>query len=582
MGGTPDPTLPEAPKLYRQIVDRDVLDIFRDGPELSKVEPDDLLVLMKFADVQPDSKTMFRTADLVFMRLADLSKQGPVVIEELMLDDFCQLAMLALHFPHLWDDLHELAQGTGWTEDMLAIEVFLSDQRTLPARPAAASFAQAAAAAVFPDGTPLANIILTPPRFSAMLAEEVFTFEGVRPQLPDPESLIDKQFTPNPSPSETGRILAKHAFEQLPEDTKKRIEHGFTLRLHTLRELTRRRIFVKRDIVEHLWPNLYDLMQRDFAGLLQFEKQILQPATSTEEELAKLRPYLQNERLVRVFRLQPYFGHLLDGSPHPPSTGPLTATPDAATGVVGPTAPEFSGASTGPTSQPTFVGPFPAAPAFHHLSIENLHVSAPPAELPPVHYEDIHVSVQRSPIVADGSYQAVLKFVSDQREVTASGRTLNIREQVQRLHFSREGREGALSAHPDFTAQLKKLGLMVYDFIFKEPVRRDLLSMLYSSRNVRLHWLGDPSDAASSALPWESLFVPSAPVSFLALTRKYSLMRRYAEAKSMPVSLIGQTVRILFVTASPSMVAPLPGIAQEIQTLRRVLDPSGRASCATR
>jgi hypothetical protein len=113
MGGTPDPTLPEAPKLYRQIVDRDVLDIFRDGPELSKVEPDDLLVLMKFADVQPDSKTMFRTADLVFMRLADLSKQGPVVIEELMLDDFCQLAMLALHFPHLWDDLHELAQGTG-------------------------------------------------------------------------------------------------------------------------------------------------------------------------------------------------------------------------------------------------------------------------------------------------------------------------------------------------------------------------------------------------------------------------------------------------------------------------------------
>jgi hypothetical protein len=222
MGGTPDPTLPEAPKLYRQIVDRDVLDIFRDGPELSKVEPDDLLVLMKFADVQPDSKTMFRTADLVFMRLADLSKQGPVVIEELMLDDFCQLAMLALHFPHLWDDLHELAQGTGWTEDMLAIEVFLSDQRTLPARPAAASFAQAAAAAVFPDGTPLANIILTPPRFSAMLAEEVFTFEGVRPQLPDPESLIDKQFTPNPSPSETGRILAKHAFEQLPEDTKDR------------------------------------------------------------------------------------------------------------------------------------------------------------------------------------------------------------------------------------------------------------------------------------------------------------------------------------------------------------------------
>ena len=46
------------------------------------------------------------------------------------------------------------------------------------------------------------------------------------------------------------------------------------LRLDLLRELTRRRIFVKRDILEHLWPALYDRMQRDFAGMVQFEKQI--------------------------------------------------------------------------------------------------------------------------------------------------------------------------------------------------------------------------------------------------------------------------------------------------------------------
>jgi hypothetical protein len=56
--------------------------------------------------------------------------------------------------------------------------------------------------------------------------------------------------------------------------------------LHALRELTRRCIFVKRDIVGHLWPNLYDLMQRDFAGLLQLERQALQPETCIEEELA--------------------------------------------------------------------------------------------------------------------------------------------------------------------------------------------------------------------------------------------------------------------------------------------------------
>jgi CHAT domain-containing protein len=78
-------------------------------------------------------------------------------------------------------------------------------------------------------------------------------------------------------------------------------------------------------------------------------------------------------------------------------------------------------------------------------------------------------------------------------------------------------------------------------------------------------------------LPWESLYVPSAPVNFLALTRKYSLTRHNGEAKSMPVSPIGQTLRMLFVTASPEGVAPLPGIEQELATLRSVLASAGQS-----
>jgi hypothetical protein len=549
-----------------------------DGPKLSEVERDDVLTLIQFSDVQPDRKTMFRTNDPVFMRLADLSKQGPLVIDKLMLDDLCQLAMLSLHFQELWNELQDLAGGSGWTDDMLAVELFLSNRRTEPTYSAAASFAKAAAGAIFPDGTPLSNVLLAAPRLSTMLAEEALAFEIVRPRLPDPDSLIDKQFTPNPSSTETGRILAKHALEQLPEDAKKRITHGYILRRDALRELTRRRIFVKRDILEHLWPNLYDLMRRDFAGLLQFEKQILQPDTCTQEELAKILPYLQNERLVRVFQLQPYFGHLLDGTTPPPEAGPGQTVPNGPASAGKATASESLPAPPAtPTIQPTS-STISTYPAVDHLTAEPGYISTAPAELSPVQYEDIHVSVER---MQDGSYQASLKFPSDDRETTVYDISLDwakIREQVQKLQFFREGRDGALSAHPDFTTQLKKLGLMVYDSIFKGSIRRELLGVLDSSRNVRLHWLGDPLDPASSALPWESLFVPSAPVSFLALTRKYSLTRRYVEAKSMPVSPVGQKVRVLFVTANPSMVAPLPGVDQEITTLKQVLGSSPRAN----
>jgi hypothetical protein len=311
-GGTPEPTRPEAIKLYQQIAARDLLPLFREGPKLSEVERDDLLTLAKFSDVRPDAKTMFHTADPVFMRLVDLTKQGPVVVNKLMLDDFCQLAVLAAYFPPLWDTLHDLAEGASWTADMLAVELFLSDRQTVPSYPLAASFAQAVVTAATPDGTALAAIMLTPPHFSGMLAEEVLAYDAIRGQLPDPDSLIDKQFTPNPSPLEKGRTLAELAFKRLQPHMREPIERGYMLRLDALRELTRRRIFVKRDILEHRWPRLYDRMQRDFAGMLQFEKQIQSPESCTEEELASLRPYLQDDRLVRVLNSQPYFGHLMD------------------------------------------------------------------------------------------------------------------------------------------------------------------------------------------------------------------------------------------------------------------------------
>jgi hypothetical protein len=179
------------------------------------------------------------------------------------------------------------------------------------------------------------------------------------------------------------------------------------------------------------------------------------------------------------------------------------------------------------------------------------------------------------------TYKLVMKIMTERRTVEYEKVKLDwseFREEVQHLQFSRARSEGGmLSAHPDFTSRLRKVGLKVYDSLFKGQVRDELLSMLGSTRNLRLHWLGDPDDPGSAALPWECIYVPPAPVSFLALTRKYSLTRQNDAARSMPVSSIGQTLRMLFVTASPSTVAPLPGIEQEISTIEGVLASSRRS-----
>jgi hypothetical protein len=578
-GGVPDPLHREVVKLYQQVEERGLIELFRTGPDLSEVHPDDILTLASFSDVRPDAKTMFRTADAVFMRLVDLSKQGPVVVTKLILDDFCLLAVLAIYFPEAWESLRTLAEGPSWTADMLAVERFLSDRQTLPNYRPAALFAKTVAAGTMPDGGAVAAFVLAPPGLSGILAEEVLAYDVVCAQLPDPDSLIDKQYTPNPSALEKGRLLAKLAFEKLEPHFREGIERGYMLRLDSLRELTRRRIFVKRDILEHLWPALYDRMQRDFAGMVQFEKQIQRPESCTEEELVSLRPYLQDERLVRILNSQPYFGHLMDGVP--PVAGTLTPPLPAYVQSTAAAPLETKPAGTAPPAPLQSAIPPPpsiASPVFYQTASDPFITPPPFMDVPQVNYDNVYLSAARQSETLTDSCRVTLR--TSDRTVHYDSVSLNwheVRDQVRRLQFLRETADGTtLSAHPDFTSQLKQLGLRVYDSIFNGPVRDELLSVLSSARNLRLHWLGDLADPMSAALPWECLYVPPAPVSFLALTRRYSLTRCNGEAKSMPVSPIGQTLRMLFVTASPAMVAPLPGIAQEIATVRSVLASSGR------
>ena len=588
--GAPDPAGPIADWL-KKLRAGDLLDTFCNGPKLSEQKRDDLLTLTKFSDVRPDSKTMFQTNDPAFMRLVEISKQGPVIIDKLMFDDFCQLGMVGTHFPDLWNELFGLAirEKPDWTQSTLAVENFLLEPKSLPSDPETVAFAKAASTAAFPDGTPLASILLAPPRFSTMLADEVIAYYAIRPELPDASSLIDKQYTPSPSLIEKGRVLAKHALEALKPETKEHIEQCYKLMHNALNELTNRRIFVKRDILEHLQPSLYDNMQRDFAGFLRIEKQIQRPDMYTEAELTRLRPYLEDERLVRVLSLQPYFGHLMDSVPavpltataehiqaNAPSGGPLTVShawplPQIAVHSA-PIIFQDSLTTAGPVAD---IGAGQTVPAFVDAS-ESL-------------YEDIYISLRRSADPNDTSYNVELKNAATPSRTVQGKINLDwaeIEGRLRRLQFSQNAPVSrGLEIRSDLAQELKELGIFVYGSIFQGDLRDELLALLSKERNLRLNWLGDPAESditdfrarpAAAVFPWECLFVPPAPVSFLALTRRYSLTRRF-EVKTMPVSGIGQNIRVLFVSATPDGVAPLPGIQQEVETVHRVLSSSSRA-----
>jgi CHAT domain-containing protein len=115
----------------------------------------------------------------------------------------------------------------------------------------------------------------------------------------------------------------------------------------------------------------------------------------------------------------------------------------------------------------------------------------------------------------------------------------------------------------------------VYDRLFPkdEPhLRKAFLEMLAGTENVRLNWEGVPNDAMSSMMPWECLCVPTAPVNFLALTRKYSLTRRNPLVETETVQPIGGTLRLLFASARPQGLPSLPFVELESQILSKVVE----------
>jgi len=552
------PKSPEAGVLWEFLKQSpSLLRLMKTPPWLSKADPQAVIAMAGLSDLSPDRGRMFRTADAVFMRLLDLSKSGAMSIPKLIQDDFCQLALLTLYFPGLAGKLGGIAAGEHWMRDMTGVEKRLGGDLTVTLSALADDLAKAVEAEpVGIDDVSPAGIFTGPLRFSSMPAEEVLAYAAIHPSLPHPLNLIAPTFTPSPAPVEKGRALAKAAFDKLNDSDRRIIERSYTWRQDCLAELKTLRAFVKRDVLQHRWPDLYDRLRRDQNGFVQFENQMLDPNSCTEEEREHLKPYLADDGLVQVLQLQPHFRDLLGIAT---DAAPVITSAIASVAVTPPgeTARPQVAAAAAPMAEPTRVEYVDASVAlregapnayFVEMTVGGSTVVS--RELAPFRWEEIRARVN------------ALRFTRDLPAIGSNSAAVPVREL-------------APTPPPDYTSQLKALGLDLYDRLFRGEVRRFFLKTLADSQNLRIHWDGDALDPRSAVIPWECLFVPNAPVSFLALTRKYSLTRRNAAAESTEVAPIAGALRILFVSATPASLPPLPFVEVELEVLSKVVERAG-------
>ncbi len=543
-----------------------LLTLLKADPVLSAPDRQDVIIRAGFADVAPDPLLMFRTCDTVFMRLLDLSKSGATsianILDKLVLDDFSQVALLERLFPTLAAKLCNIAKKRHWASVMTDVERVLDGETPGEMSADAAELAKAVTdEPVSTDGTSPFAIFVTAPRFSSMTPEEVLAYHSIQPALPAQKKGMDPSF--RPSPVDEARILAGQAWQTLPESEKARIAKSYTLRWDCLTELKKLRAFVKEDALEHCWPELSDLWRRDRSSFQRFESRMLQPDSCTKEELDHLKVYLADERLRGLLKLQPYFRDLL-------------GTPTAATApAILPPAAEAARPPAAGAAQPGVVGTSLV------YGMQSGLVGTPLLE-----YKD--AAIQLEPTPTPDTY--VVKLTIDGKIVESSKAIpfpwSNIRDQVNALRFTRDlptlsnppmqaVRELAPPPPRDFATQLKMLGMeLVYDRLFPkdEPdLRKAFLEMLMGTQNVRLNWEGARDTPMSNVVPWECLYVPTAPVNFLALTRKYSLTRRNSLAATEKVQPIGGTLRILFTSARPEGLPPLPFVELESQILSQVV-----------
>ncbi len=545
-------------KLFNLVVESaPLLNLFKIKPFLSEAAPADIITFAQFADVAPNPFTIVKSRDRVFMRILEvMASQDVISPRKLIQDDLRRMIILFSDEgqPEIVELLHGLAHKGQWETQIQQLEEAIEqpdDTNLLQALGPLAKriFDKADQLRKIGTTSDTTTLLLSSPRFSAILPQEIEMFWKIHLQLPQAEQLLSKALNPNPSAIEKGNIVAVEAMKlaqaEIPEVLAE-IERSLMLRIQSAQYFLNLRKFAKIDALSHRWSELAHLFSIDYVSLIKLEDYFVSPQNSEGIELLWQR-YQSDEQLARFFQLRPLFRDI---------------APDEVKQYLK----VLQSVAQSPSNVLTTV-----VQTSEEKGSQTIQEALPVESFSP-DYQDIIITIQKMPNV-EGNQLLVGIRITGQEPVSEPIRLdeakidqmiIELREAAQQVSAQTVR---AIATPFDLSTTLKEWGLYLFESIFTGQVRAEFLKRVSDGTNYRMLW---ELDDRMTILPLEVLFIPAPIRRHLALTWKYSLVRRISNVPQSSKVQLPQALRILAVFANPVDTPPL-NIEEEEQILRRAL-----------
>jgi hypothetical protein len=543
-----------------------VRDLLLERPRLSEMEPNRVSILVRLSDLKPDPETVLTTQDKSALRLLRaVEVRDTLRAEQVLLEDLFRLVAVR-DFPlPVLDALGHLAESEDWTPQMLALEAALDARATDPPASlgpdASVLFAQAvddrqgsAGAAASPLR---AALVSQEPRLSALLREEVLAFLKIRTGLPEPETLLSRTASAQPSELQKNGILAAWTRDNLPPEIRKAIETGLDLRLQTVRHVLFLRRFAKLDALRHCWPELERLLWSDRQKLLAIERQALAAGPWPQEVEETARRRYPDERLGSFLKLRPLFRDIYPED-HRLYLQAVQATDTKAQVPVAPAAAEFA--------------------HVEEIGLEDyenitLRIEAPAgASSVPGNLENYEVTLTGKGQSETGQvlirWQEVPSFSSPYRSILETTEPDEFG-----LAFQAEITRDSIAVRRNPEPPLQDLGERLCEWLFESPnVYSLFLQFIQGEAPLRI-LLDLQQRPELAALPWEALYLRSPRRNFLSLSRRCSLVRYLKPSTRLVPGTLTPPLRLLAMFPQPHDMPPLNSEGEE-EILRRSLAPA--------
>lgn len=515
------------------VVSAPLFRLLQESPLLSKQEPAIFAALASFADMTPRFGEILGTSDGCSQRILEIAaRQDPVSEKKILHDDLVRLTEAHRVRPSLLSHMETAARSDDWCRWMAKVESLVEQGqlKALSDSPLPAPFVKIlanvrAAGPASLESNKAVCLLMARPRFSALLPEELLAFGQIRRQLPSPRKLLSRKIGQAPSDLEQDRLRAAWARSRLPKGLHQDAEAGLSLRLAAARYLFKLRTFAKLDAFSHRWPDLAQRLRVDRSALIALEKQVIEPQTLPPELEQWWETVRKDESLVIFLKLRPLFLHIDQD-------------------VLG----RYFKVAEATEAQ----DPQPAQP---------LAITSPPAEETVPVYENVVIRFRpredgqpESPLVIEiesplGQARGVTPFAWPELLKRLNAMAASLAETTG------SGLRDPAPRRIDLRDFLREAGEQLFTWLFQGEALAIVLRLLNEPSRYRIIW--DMDKPGAMALPLECLYAPPPARSFLALTRRYSLIRHIPSAPSLFQPSFTPPLRILVMLPAPTDMTPL-------------------------